>query len=68
MRFEPVSEEYIDKAIEYWENLDSLLEDWLATKPENIRWDNIEAPMHKWECKYCEYSSYCPKEINKNGR
>ena len=68
MRFEPVSDEYIDRAIEYWENLDTLLEKWLRTKPEDMKWNNIQAPMHKWECKYCEYSMYCPKEIKKNGK
>ena len=65
MREQLISPEWIDKATEYWVNLNQWLED-TGEKyfEEELMPDIIEGvPFQSWECKYCQYYSICPSEL-----
>ena len=59
-----VSNSWIDKALEYWTELNSILEDCGDKFEEDIVpgfWDGV--PFQDWECSYCPYYSICPSDL-----
>ena len=68
MREQPVPPEWIDKAYEYWADMN----DKLAEYGENFETSDLlepgfsfGVPFQDWECKYCQYNSICPTTITK---
>jgi CRISPR/Cas system-associated exonuclease Cas4 (RecB family) len=61
----PVSPEWIDKALDYWVELNSILEDHGESFESDLVpgiWKGV--PFNeKWECKYCQYYSICPSNF-----
>jgi len=59
------ADEWIDKAQDYWNELNSLVES-MGEKhfEEKLRpgWQ-FGVPYEDWECKYCNYKTICPTEI-----
>jgi hypothetical protein len=61
MRLQPIPNEWIDNALEYWGEVNELLEEL-----GNEYIDDLEpgfspgVPFQDWECKYCPYYSTCP--------
>ena len=67
MREQIVSPEWIDKALEYWGELNDLEYD----VGENFEEDLIPkyfkgVPYQDWECNYCPYYSICPSDLREN--
>jgi len=59
-----VSPDWIEKAIEYWTELNSILEDCGESFEEDLvpeYWDGV--PFKTWECSYCPYYDLCPSTI-----
>jgi CRISPR/Cas system-associated exonuclease Cas4 (RecB family) len=59
-----VSPDWIEKAIEYWTELNSILEDCGESFEEDLipeYWDGV--PFKQWECSYCPYYDLCPSTI-----
>ena len=68
-----VGSEWIDKALEYWVDLNNILED--CDKPGEDAPSMFESelvpglvegvPFKDWECNYCQYYSICPSNLAK---
>ena len=61
-----VSPEWIDKAIEYWTELNGILEDCGKSFEEELipeYWNGV--PFQDWECKICPYKDICPSTLTK---
>jgi len=59
-----VSNSWMDKALEYWTELNSILEDCGDKFEEDVVpgiWDGV--PFQDWECSYCPYYSICPSDL-----
>ncbi len=59
-----VSPDWIEKAIEYWTELNSILEDCGESFEEDLipeYWDGV--PFKEWECSYCPYYDLCPSTL-----
>ena len=73
MREQIVSPEWIDKAIEYWVELNNILEDCYdpSSDSPSIFEDELTPGLHlgvpfqDWECRYCPYYSICPSNLAK---
>ena len=72
MREQLVSNEWIDKALEYWTDLNEILEDSRNYSEGNgrHRFDDelvpevtLGVPMQDWECRYCQFYSICPSTL-----
>ena len=72
MREQLVSNEWIDKALEYWTDLNEILEDSRNYSEGNgrHRFDDelvpevtLGVPMQDWECRYCQFYSVCPSTL-----
>jgi len=67
IREQVISPEWIDKAAEYWTELNEILDDLgeehfeEELKPE---W-TTGVPFENWECRYCQYSDICPSKLSK---
>jgi predicted RecB family nuclease len=66
MREQMVSPEWIDKALEYWEEVYEIKED-LGKSFESELEPMITygVPMQDWECSYCQFESICPSTLSK---
>lgn len=66
MREQLVSPEWIDKALEYWEEVYEIKEDLgKAFETELEPMITYGVPMQDWECSYCQYESICPSTLSK---
>ena len=66
MREQLISPEWIEKALEYWAELNDILEDSGEKFEEDLIpeiWSGV--PFQNWECRYCQYYSICPSELAK---
>ena len=72
MREQLVSNEWIDKALEYWTDLNEILEDTRNYSEGNGRHrfdDELTpeithgVPFQDWECRYCQFYSVCPSTL-----
>ena len=64
MKEQIVSPEWIDKALEYWEEVYEIKEDLgKAFERELEPMITYGVPMQDWECSYCQYYSICPSTI-----
>ena len=66
MREQMVSPEWIDKALEYWEEVYEIKED--LGKSFELELEPMityGVPMQDWECSYCQYESICPSTLSK---
>ena len=64
MREQLISPEWIEKALEYWAELNDILEDSGEKFEEDLIpeiWSGV--PFQNWECRYCQYYSICPSEL-----
>lgn len=58
MREEKVDSHWLDRAFEYWVDLNEETKD---KKPEELTPGSYGVPMMNWECKYCGYKDiHCP--------
>jgi hypothetical protein len=61
MREQLVSNEWIDKALEYWTEVYSMKdENW---KDDLYPESTLGVPVQDWECRYCQYYSICPSTL-----
>ena len=62
-----VSPDWIEKAIDYWTELNGILEDCGESFEEDLvpgYWDGV--PFNtEWECSYCPYYDICPSTFGK---
>ena len=66
MREQLVSPEWIDKALEYWEEVYEIKEDLgKAFETELEPMITYGVPMQDWECSYCQFESICPSTLSK---
>tara|TARA_Y100000310_G_C20566434_1_gene755726 strand:+ start:100 stop:837 length:738 start_codon:yes stop_codon:yes gene_type:complete len=68
MREQPIEPEWIDKAEEYWSNVNDILSTYGKDFEESeVLMPGISpgSPFADWECKYCQYNSICPTTIKK---
>jgi predicted RecB family nuclease len=66
MREQLISPEWIEKALEYWSELNNILDDSGEKFEEDLIpeiWSGV--PFQNWECRYCQYYSICPSELAK---
>ena len=64
MREQIVSNEWIDKAFEYWTEVYEMKEDMgKGFADELIPEMTYGVPMQDWECRYCQYYSICPSTL-----
>ena len=64
MREQLISPEWIEKALEYWSELNNILDDSGEKFEEDLKpeyWEGV--PFQNWECKYCQYYSICPSKL-----
>ena len=64
MREQLISPEWIEKALEYWTELNNILDDSGKKFEEDLipeYWEGV--PFQNWECKYCQYYSICPSKL-----
>jgi len=64
MREQLISPEWIEKALEYWAELNNILDDCGKKFEEDLKpeyWEGV--PFQNWECKYCQYYSICPSKL-----
>ena len=58
MREEFVDNTWIDKAMDYWSDLNDYAED---STPEQLIPGSYGVPMENWECRYCGFKDiHCP--------
>ena len=55
MREQPIDNSWINKAMEYWEELNDFLDKPVEAK--DLRVGSYGVPMENWECKYCNYQA-----------
>ena len=68
MREQLIAPEWIDKAYEYWANVNDILEKYGKNfEDSEVLMPGISpgSPFQDWECKYCQFNSICPTTINK---
>ena len=61
MREQLISPEWIEKALEYWTELNNILEDCGKKFEEDLKpkyWEGV--PFQNWECRYCNFKHLCP--------
>ena len=72
MREQLISNEWIDKALVYWTDLNEILEDTRNYSEGNGRHrfdDELTpeithgVPFQDWECRYCQFYSVCPSTL-----
>ena len=64
MREQIVSNEWIDKAFEYWTEVYEMKEDMgKGFQDELIPEVTYGVPVADWECRYCQYYSICPSTL-----
>ena len=66
MRQQQVDPQYIDRALEYWEEVYEIKEDLgkvFETELEPMITYGV--PMQDWECSYCQFESICPSTLSK---
>ena len=64
MREQIVSNEWIDKALEYWTDMFEMKEDMgKGFEDELIPEITYGVPVQDWECRYCQYYSICPSTL-----
>ena len=64
IREQIVSPEWVGRALEYWVNVNEVLEDCGKVFEEELKpgyWDGV--PYQDWECRYCQYYSICPSTL-----
>ena len=64
MREQIVSPQWINNALEYWEELNEILTEVGEDFVNNL--DPMftpNVPVQPWECKYCQYYSICPSTL-----
>jgi len=64
MREQLISPEWIEKALEYWTELNNILDDSGKKFEEDLKpeyWEGV--PFQSWECRYCQYYSICPSTL-----
>jgi hypothetical protein len=61
MREEYVGNEWVNKAIEYWEELNDHTED---ESYESLEVGSYGVPMENWECRYCGFKDIHCKGVN----
>ena len=60
LREEPILNDWIGNAIEYWEELNEYLENVNSENGEELIPGSYGVPMMNWECRYCGYKDiYC---------
>ena len=68
MKEQLIAPEWIDKAYEYWANVNDILEKYGKNfEDSEVLMPGISpgSPFQDWECKYCQFNSICPTTINK---
>ena len=66
MREQLVSPEWIDKALEYWEEVYEIKEDLGKAFETGLEpMITYGVPMQDWECSYCQFESICPSTLSK---
>ena len=66
MRQQQVDPQYIDRALEYWEEVYEIKEDLgKAFETELEPMITYGVPMQDWECSYCQFESICPSTLSK---
>ena len=66
MREQQVDPHYINKALEYWEEVYEIKEDLgKAFETELEPMMTYGVPMQDWECSYCQFESICPSTLSK---
>ena len=65
MREQIIAPEWIDKAYEYWAEVNDIL----AELGKNFEDDLMpvfskNVPVQQWECGYCQYSTICPSTLS----
>tara|TARA_R100000742_G_C4266482_1_gene84592 strand:+ start:523 stop:1287 length:765 start_codon:yes stop_codon:yes gene_type:complete len=61
-----VSNEWINKALEYWSELNELLEEFGKSFEDELEPEIYEGvPFENWECNYCQFSDICPSNLSK---
>ena len=64
-----VSPEWIDKALEYWVELNSILDDSGKMFEQDLTPEVYPGvPFKNWECSYCSYYSICPSTLRERKR
>ena len=65
MREQLVSNEWIDKAFEYWIGLYEMKEELQihGFEDELVPEVTLGVPMQDWECRYCQYYNICPSTL-----
>jgi hypothetical protein len=67
-----VSPKYIEKALEYWREVNRLVNPGGDVDAEPL-WDNmvpgedLGCPFESWECNFCAYKKGCPSPFKKEG-
>ena len=60
MREQLISPEWIDKALEYWVELNEILEESGKRFTEDLEYGNsVGVPFQSWECSYCQFKEIC---------
>ena len=66
MRQQQVDPQYINSALEYWEEVYEIKEDLgKAFETELEPMITYGVPMQDWECSYCQFESICPSTLSK---
>lgn len=64
MRYQLIPNEWIDNAMEYWEEVNELLEELGEDYIQDLEPGfSPGVPFQDWECKYCPYYSACPSTL-----
>ena len=64
MREQIVSNEWIDKAYEYWTEVYEMKEDMEEEFSDELTPEiSYGVPMQDWECRYCQFYSICPSTL-----
>ncbi len=59
-----VGDEWVNKALEYWTELNEILDDCGEKFEEDLMPGYYEGvPFKDWECGYCPYYSICPSNL-----
>ena len=60
MREQIISPDWMDKALEYWNELNEILEESGVMFVEELQPENsIGVPFQSWECSYCSFREIC---------
>ena len=66
MREQLVYQEWINKALEYWEEVHEVKEDLGKSFERELEpMMTYGVPMQDWECSYCQFESICPSTLSK---